>query len=208
MVVIVSAESWAAMFSGWVSDDGLDKPVAHPLHMLLEEHGPELLQTGRRILQRADDRFPLVDLEREHLDVLGERTPEAHLEVLVVDQMGEFQHESVGDRKAGEEHASSVDASGAWRVSGKRFLEEARLLVAWGYSLQVNHGDGNDLSGVDPRSFEGLDPVVGMVTLCPALQHSCGIFPLRVQVERAAVRQGEFDKHRHGRDDRRSAVAA
>lgn len=101
----MASESWRAMFSGYVvRDDVLDQPVAHATYMLLEQHGPELLQTGRGILERADDRCPLVDLQGEHADVSRERSPEPHLEILVVDQAGELQDEPLGDVEACEEH--------------------------------------------------------------------------------------------------------
>jgi hypothetical protein len=101
----MTSDSWRTMFSGYVvRDDVLDQPVAHTLNDLLQQHGPELLQTCRGILERAEDRFPLIDLQREQANVLGEGAAEPHLEILVVDQAGELKDEPLGDVEACKEH--------------------------------------------------------------------------------------------------------
>lgn len=81
--------------------------------VLLEEDSAEFFEAGGRIIEGGEDRLPLVALQGEHLDVVGERRPQPRFELLVVDHPGQVEHEPVGDRKAGKEHASSVDAPGA-----------------------------------------------------------------------------------------------
>jgi hypothetical protein len=79
-----------AMFGGWIADDDLHQTVPETADMPLHQDGPKLLQTGRGIIQRTDDRLAFGDLEREHPDASGERMPQAHLEILVVDEGGEL----------------------------------------------------------------------------------------------------------------------
>jgi hypothetical protein len=91
------------MFSGYVvRDDVLDQPVAYAAYMLLEQHGPELLQTGRGILERAEDRFALVDLEAEDPRVVVEGAPQPVPGRIVGELLRDPLDELAADGDAGE----------------------------------------------------------------------------------------------------------
>jgi hypothetical protein len=55
------------MLGGWLGIE-LDQAVAHPADMLGKEHAAELLQAGRWIVERSDDRLAFGNVEAEHLD--------------------------------------------------------------------------------------------------------------------------------------------
>ena len=84
----------------------LHEPVAHATYVLLQEHGAELLQAGRRIVQRSDDRLPLGNGQPEHTDAAAVTVLETDREVGVLDEAGELQDEVLVSRPARDRRAS------------------------------------------------------------------------------------------------------
>lgn len=72
--------------------------------MLVEEHGPELLEAWRRIVQGVEEHLPLRNGEGEHLRLgaLGVFQPVG--ELVVLDEAGELEDQLVANGETGHEH--------------------------------------------------------------------------------------------------------
>jgi hypothetical protein len=98
-----------AVFAGWARSE----PFGAAPDVLAEEHGPEIRETGGRLIERPEDRLSLGAVEAEHGNVSEDRVAELHLERVIVDQACEPQDEPIGDIETGDEHESSVLLFGA-----------------------------------------------------------------------------------------------
>jgi hypothetical protein len=103
----------------------LGEALALSPDVLMEQHGAKLLQTGRGIVERSEDRFALRDVEAEERDLVGEGGAELLSEVAVVDRAGELEDEFASDGDAGEEHAVHHRTDPASPAATKRFDRES-----------------------------------------------------------------------------------
>jgi len=85
-------------------NERLGETVTQTADMLREEGGAQLLQTARRIVEGADDRFALGDLETEHLHPAPVTILQPAGEAVVVDQASKFEHKLVTHLDACQEH--------------------------------------------------------------------------------------------------------
>ena len=89
--------------------EGAGRPASPvPRHMLGDRHPAKLLEPGRGIFERPDDRLALGDVQDHELDVAPVAVLEAGGERVVVDQAGELEDQVVSYRDAGEEQRPTV----------------------------------------------------------------------------------------------------
>jgi hypothetical protein len=87
----------------------LDESFAHPPLVLAQENAAELREPIGRIVEHADDRLPVLDLEGDDLALCvlsGLKRFSGHVEAGVAEQAGELEHLRVGHRNPREHHPS------------------------------------------------------------------------------------------------------
>jgi len=85
--------------------------------VLAQEHPTELLEPGRRIFERPDDRLALWDVEAEHLHFAGVGGLEPLGERVVFDEAGKLEDQLVTDRDTGEDTRSTLPLVAARRFA-------------------------------------------------------------------------------------------